>query len=63
MSTNNPVLCPTCQVTIEWNDKFPYRPFCSHRCQQIDFGDWATEQYRVAGDSEVAKNLEDEDNF
>ena len=39
--------CPTCKKTVEWNDKFPHRPFCSKRCQLIDFGDWAEEKNRI----------------
>jgi len=63
MTDNNQILCPTCQLTIEWSEKFPYRPFCSQRCQQIDFGDWANEQYRVAGESDNAEKLEEDDEF
>ena len=33
------VQCPTCKTSIEWSDMHPQRPFCSQRCQQIDFGD------------------------
>lgn len=39
--------CPNCQKLVEWNDKFPYRPFCSHRCRLIDLGEWASEGYRI----------------
>lgn len=38
--------CPTCGKTAEWKDN-PSRPFCSERCQLIDFGRWANEEYRV----------------
>ena len=41
--------CPTCKKSIEWSDKYPERPFCSKRCQQIDFGDWAEERNVIAG--------------
>ncbi|MFY9621194.1 MAG: DNA gyrase inhibitor YacG [Pyrinomonadaceae bacterium] len=40
--------CPTCKKPIEWKDN-PWRPFCSERCQLIDFGRWAEEEYRVPG--------------
>jgi endogenous inhibitor of DNA gyrase (YacG/DUF329 family) len=60
MTTKMSLLCPTCKGTIEWSDKYPYRPFCSHRCQQIDFGDWANEQFRVAGETNVNNNREEE---
>ena len=39
--------CPTCQITVLWTDEFPHRPFCSKRCQLVDFGEWAKENYRV----------------
>jgi endogenous inhibitor of DNA gyrase (YacG/DUF329 family) len=44
------VECPTCKTPVEWTDRSPYRPFCSERCQQIDFGDWATERFSIAGE-------------
>ncbi len=48
--TDNIVLqCPECKKPVHWNDKFPHRPFCSARCQQLDFGDWANEAIRIPG--------------
>lgn len=40
--------CPTCGKPVEWRDN-PWRPFCSERCQLIDFGRWADEEFRVPG--------------
>jgi len=40
--------CPTCGKPTEWTDN-PNRPFCSERCQLIDFGRWADEEFRVPG--------------
>lgn len=48
--------CPTCQKTLEWSDKFPFRPFCCERCKLIDLGEWAAENHRIAG-----KPITDED--
>lgn len=42
--------CPQCKKPVHWNDKYPHRPFCSIRCQQLDFGAWATEKNVIAGD-------------
>ncbi len=42
--------CPTCQATVEWSEEFPQRPFCSKRCQLVDFGEWANENHRIPGD-------------
>jgi len=36
---------------IEWSDQFPYRPFCSERCQLIDLGGWLSEKHAIAGDA------------
>jgi hypothetical protein len=43
------VNCPSCQKEVAWTEKNQYRPFCSERCKLIDFGDWATEKYAIAG--------------
>jgi endogenous inhibitor of DNA gyrase (YacG/DUF329 family) len=45
--------CPQCKAPVQWTDDFPYRPFCSKRCQMIDFGEWAEEKHRIAGDKDV----------
>jgi endogenous inhibitor of DNA gyrase (YacG/DUF329 family) len=41
------VTCPTCGGESVYAPVNPYRPFCSERCQNVDFGAWATESYRV----------------
>jgi len=46
--------CPTCHKTVIWNDESIYRPFCSKRCQQIDFGDWASENHSIPGETLTA---------
>lgn len=53
------VNCPTCKAVVEWNDASPFRPFCSKRCQQIDFGDWVMEKHSIPG--EPVFDMEDED--
>jgi len=49
MSTVNKrlVACPNCSELVEFSPENPYRPFCSKRCQMIDLGDWASENYRI----------------
>lgn len=49
MSAEIILQCPECKKPVHWNEKYPHRPFCSIRCQQIDFGDWANESHRIAG--------------
>ena len=46
---NNPkeLNCPTCKKVVYWTEEFPYRPFCSQRCQLIDLGEWANESYSI----------------
>ena len=38
------IACPQCGKKVPWVDESLFRPFCSKRCQMIDFGDWATEK-------------------
>lgn len=45
------VSCPTCQKPVPWDERSPARPFCSERCQLIDFGAWAGERHVIAGES------------
>ncbi len=44
------VPCPTCRKPAPWTPSNPFRPFCSERCGLIDFGDWASERYRIKGE-------------
>lgn len=56
MTTNNEsplsMACPICKKTVLWTEAFPHRPFCSHRCQLIDLGEWASESYSVPANEE-----------
>lgn len=40
------VKCPTCGKETEYTGN-KYRPFCSERCQLIDFGAWADEEFAL----------------
>ena len=42
------VRCPACGGESVYAACNRYRPFCSARCKNNDFGAWATERYRVA---------------
>ena len=49
--------CPQCGTPTPWNPDNAYRPFCSERCKLIDFGQWASESYRVPqAQSECERN-------
>ncbi len=41
------VACPQCKKLVEYSLKNKFRPFCSERCQLIDLGDWANENYKI----------------
>lgn len=41
------VTCPTCQTEIKYDQRSPFRPFCSKKCQLIDFGTWANEENAI----------------
>ena len=45
------VNCPTCAAKVEWTEANKFRPFCSERCKQIDLGAWASDKYRVEGET------------
>jgi endogenous inhibitor of DNA gyrase (YacG/DUF329 family) len=42
------VRCPACRQDSVYSPENPYRPFCSARCKNLDFGAWASESYRVS---------------
>ena len=44
---NTRVKCPQCQKEVIWSPDYPYRPFCSQRCQTLDLGAWASEDYKL----------------
>lgn len=67
------VKCPTCGRETEYHGN-EYRPFCSERCQLIDFGAWADEEYALPSENpemteedlreiekELAKKLQEEE--
>ena len=41
------VKCPGCGGPSVYAPDNPYRPFCSQRCKNNDFGAWASERYAV----------------
>jgi endogenous inhibitor of DNA gyrase (YacG/DUF329 family) len=54
--------CPTCRKPVPWVEAEIYRPFCSRKCQLIDFGEWATERHSIPADTPPnADNIEEED--
>ena len=54
------VNCPTCQKIVQWDETEPYRPFCSKKCQLIDFGDWASERNSIPVENPLS-DIDEED--
>lgn len=52
------VKCPTCGKEVEYDKNNEFRPFCSKRCQLIDFGAWADEEFALP-DENAALTEED----
>lgn len=44
------VKCPNCKKETEYAGN-PFRPFCSERCQLIDFGTWADEGFALPAEN------------
>ncbi len=41
------VTCPGCGGDSVYSLENAFRPFCSERCKNIDFGAWASESFRM----------------
>ena len=44
------IRCPGCGGPSVYSSANAYRPFCSPRCKNQDFGAWASERYGVPDD-------------
>ena len=51
MTAQRIVRCPSCGGDSVFAPSNPYRPFCSERCNQVDLGAWANEEFRVPDES------------
>ena len=45
------VTCPQCGGESVYAPSNPFRPFCSERCKNIDFGAWSSESFRLPADT------------
>lgn len=45
------VRCPACGGDSLYGPDNRYRPFCSERCKNMDLGAWASESFRLPGES------------
>jgi endogenous inhibitor of DNA gyrase (YacG/DUF329 family) len=41
------VRCPCCGGPSVYAPANPFRPFCSERCKNMDFGAWASEDFKL----------------
>ena len=46
------VVCPTCRGDSVYAESNSFRPFCSARCKNADFGAWASEEFSMPADPE-----------
>jgi endogenous inhibitor of DNA gyrase (YacG/DUF329 family) len=55
MSSSSPsarsVKCPSCGGQSAYGPQNPFRPFCCARCKNVDFGAWASEDFRVPAEA------------
>lgn len=42
--------CPHCRRPASLAQGNPWRPFCSERCRQVDFGDWLSGAHALAAE-------------
>lgn len=56
------IKCPRCGVKTEWAGN-KSRPFCSEKCRLVDLGNWANEEYSIAGGKAPQGDHEEESNF
>lgn len=54
------VACPQCGGDSIYASSNPYRPFCSQRCKNIDFGAWADESFRLADNADPEAQASDD---
>ncbi|XAH22559.1 DNA gyrase inhibitor YacG [Xylophilus sp. GW821-FHT01B05] len=45
------VACPQCRGDSVYSPRNPFRPFCSARCKGVDFGAWASEEFRMPSET------------
>lgn len=55
------VRCPGCGGPSKYDPGNAFRPFCSERCKNHDFGAWASESYRVGESADAPSGEADGD--
>ncbi len=54
------IRCPGCGGPSVYASANEFRPFCSARCKNNDFGAWASERYAVDADTPPKDRLEED---
>lgn len=57
------VSCPQCGGDSVYAPSNGYRPFCSQRCKDIDFGAWADESFKVPENPDAQAASHGDDNL
>ncbi len=52
--------CPNCKTKTAWNKDNAFRPFCSQRCRDADFIQWANEEHVMEGQSSYDDVMSDD---
>jgi endogenous inhibitor of DNA gyrase (YacG/DUF329 family) len=60
-SSHRIVTCPACKGDSVYGPDNAFRPFCSERCKNVDFGAWASESYRLRAKPAAGESDLDED--
>ncbi|MFI3218616.1 MAG: DNA gyrase inhibitor YacG [Methylococcales bacterium] len=63
MSSSLVVKCPSCKRAVPWTAEQQFKPFCSERCRLIDLGEWVMEEKRIAGESLLSEDNNDDNVF
>lgn len=51
--------CPQCRKEAAAAKENKYFPFCCDRCQKLDLGAWANEEYTIAATEDPSENREE----
>ena len=62
-STTRMVVCPACRKDSRYGPQNRFRPFCSERCKNQDFGAWASETFRMPTESPSNDKLFNDENY
>lgn len=62
-STVRRVSCPSCHSEVIWSASSPFKPFCSQRCQDMDFLNWSEEKHVLQGSNSYSDVMSEDSPF